>query len=153
MRTFEKKELELKEAKARRKSEIKKFIGCLAAAVVMVAVLTVLFGGCKARVQTVYVDKVKTEYKERVRVDSVYNRDTVNMWLAGDTVFKEVTKWRERWQLRVDSFTRVDSIPYTVEVVKEVNRLTPWQHRQIVGFWIVLGVIAVAVALKLRGLK
>ena len=150
MRTFEKRELELKEAKARRKSDTKKFIGCLAAAVVMVSVLAVLFGGCKARVQTVYVDKVKTEYKERVRVDSVYNRDTVNMWLAGDTVFKEVTKWRERWQLRVDSFTRVDSIPYTVEVVKEVNRLTPWQHRQIVGFWIALGVIAVAVALKIK---
>lgn len=144
------KELELKETKARRKSEIKKFIGCLAAAVAMVAVLAVLFGGCKARVQTVYVDKVKTEYKERVRVDSVYNRDTVNMWLAGDTVFKEVTKWRERWQLRVDSFTRVDSVPYTVEVVKEVNRLTTWQHRQIVGFWIALGVIAVAVVLKLK---
>lgn len=105
---------------------------------------------CRSRVETVYVDKVKTEYRDVVRVDSVYNRDTVAIRLSGDTVFKEVIKWRERWQLRIDSFTRVDSVPYAVEVVREVNRLTPWQKKQIAGFWIAVGLIGIGIALKIK---
>lgn len=145
MRTFEKKELE---RKARRKQH-KIFVLCLLGAIAMTAALFFLTS-CRAHVETVYVDKVKTEYRDVVRVDSVYNRDTVAMYIAGDTVFKEVTKWRERWRLRVDSFTRVDSVPYAVEVVREVNRLTPWQHRQIVGFWIAVGLIGIGIALKIK---
>ena len=98
----------------------------------------------------VYVDKVKTEYRDVVRIDSVYNRDTVAIRLSGDTVYKDVIKWRERWQLRIDSFTRVDSVPYAVEVVREVNRLTAWQKKQIAGFWIAVGLIGIGIALKLK---
>lgn len=149
MRAFEKKELERKEAQSARRKQHKIFVLCLLGAIAMTVALFFLTS-CRARVETVYVDKVKTEYRDVVRIDSVYNRDTVSMYMAGDTVFKEVIKWRERWQLRVDSFTRVDSVPYAVEVVREVNRLTPWQHRQIVGFWIAVGLIGIGIALKIK---
>lgn len=145
MRAFEKKELERKEAQSARRKQHKTFVLCLLGAIAMTAALFFLTS-CRAR--TVYVDKVKTEYRDVVRIDSVYNRDTVAMHIAGDTVFKEVIKWRERWQLRIDSFTRVDSVPYAV--VREVNRLTPWQHRQIVGFWIAVGLIGIGVVLKIK---
>lgn len=145
MRAFEKKELE---RKARRKQH-KTFVLCLLGAIAMTAALFFLTS-CRARVETVYVDKVKTEYRDVVRIDSVYNRDTVAIRLSGDTIFKEVIKWRERWQLRIDSFTRVDSVPYAVEVVREVNRLTAWQHRQIVGFWVAVGLIGIGITLKLK---
>lgn len=145
MRAFEKKELE---RKARRKQH-KTFVLCLLGAIAMTAALFFLTS-CRARVETVYVDKVKTEYRDVVRIDSVYNRDTVAIRLSGDTVFKEVIKWRERWQLRIDSFTRVDSVPYAVEVVREVNRLTPWQKKQIAGFWIAVGLIGIGIALKIK---
>lgn len=147
MRAFEKKELERKEAQSARRKQHKIFVLCLLGAIAMTAALFFLTS-CRAR--TVYVDKVKTEYRDVVRIDSVYNRDTVAIRLSGDTVYKDIIKWRERWQLRVDSFTRVDSVPYAVEVVREVNRLTPWQHRQIVGFWIAVGLIGIGIALKIK---
>lgn len=146
MRAFEKKEFE---RKALRKQH-KIFVLCLLGAVAMT---TALFFLTSCRARTVYVDKVKTEYRDVVRIDSVYNRDTVAIRLSGDTVYKDVIKWRERWKLRIDSFTRVDSVPYAVEVVREVNRLTAWQHRQIVGFWVALGAIGIWAAWRLRGLK
>lgn len=147
MRAFEKKELERKEAQSVRRKQHKTFVLCLLGAIAMT---TALFFLTSCRARTVYVDKVKTEYRDVVRVDSVYNRDTVAMYIAGDTVFKEVIKWRERWQLRVDSFTRVDSVPYAVEVVREVNRLTPWQKKQIAGFWVAVGLIGIGIALKIK---
>lgn len=147
MRSFEKKELERKEAQSARRRQHKIFVLCLLGAIAMT---TALFFLTSCRTRTVYVDKVKTEYRDVVRIDSVYNRDTVSMYMAGDTVYKDVIKWRERWQLRIDSFTRVDSVPYAVEVVREVNRLTPWQHRQIVGFWIAVGLIGIGVVLKIK---
>lgn len=145
MRSFEKKELE---RKARRKQH-KTFVLCLLGAIAMTAALFFLTS-CRARVETVYVDKVKTEYRDVVRIDSVYNRDTVAIRLSGDTVYKDVIKWRERWQLRIDSFTRVDSVPYAVEVVREVNRLTAWQKKQIAGFWVAVGLIGIGVVLKIK---
>lgn len=147
MRSFEKKELERKEAQSARRKQHKIFVLCLLGAIAMT---TALFFLTSCRARTVYVDKVKTEYRDVVRVDSVYNRDTVAIRLSGDTVYKDIIKWRERWQLRIDSFTRVDSVPYAVEVVREVNRLTPWQHRQIVGFWVALGAIGIGIALKIK---
>ena len=147
MRAFEKKELERKEAQSARRKQHKTFVLCLLGAIAMT---TALFFLTSCRARTVYVDKVKTEYRDVVRIDSVYNRDTVAIRLSGDTVYKDIIKWRERWQLRVDSFTRVDSVPYAVEVVREVNRLTPWQHRQIVGFWIAVGLIGIGIALKIK---
>ena len=147
MRAFEKKELERKEAQSARRKQHKIFVLCLLGAIAMT---TALFFLTSCRARTVYVDKVKTEYRDVVRIDSVYNRDTVAMYMAGDTIFKEVIKWRERWQLRIDSFTRVDSVPYAVEVVREVNRLTPWQKKQIAGFWIAVGLIGVGVVLKIK---
>lgn len=147
MRSFEKKELERKEAQSARRKQHKIFVLCLLGAVAMTAALFFLTS-CRAR--TVYVDKVKTEYRDVVRIDSVYNRDTVAIRLSGDTVYKDVIKWRERWQLRIDSFTRVDSVPYAVEVVREVNRLTPWQKKQIAGFWVAVGLIGIGIVLKLK---
>lgn len=149
MRAFEKKELERKEAQSVRRKQHKTFVLCLLGAIAMTTALFFLTS-CRSRVETVYVDKVKTEYRDVVRIDSVYNRDTVAMHIAGDTVFKEVIKWRERWQLRIDSFTRVDSVPYAVEVVREVNRLTPWQKKQITGFWVAVGLIGIGVVLKIK---
>lgn len=147
MRSFEKKELERKEAQSARRKQHKIFVLCLLGAIAMT---TALFFLTSCRARTVYVDKVKTEYRDVVRIDSVYNRDTVAIRLSGDTVYKDIIKWRERWQLRIDSFTRVDSVPYAVEVVREVNRLTSWQHRQIVGFWIAVGLIGIGIALKIK---
>ena len=42
----------------------------------LLAILSV-FSGCKTKTVLVPADRVKIEYRDRLRVDSVYNRDTV----------------------------------------------------------------------------
>ena len=89
----------------------------------LLAILS-LFAGCKTKTVLVPVDRVKIEYRDRLRVDSVYNRDTVNIYERGDTGYLQTIKWRERFKFDTVSVVRTDSIPYPVEVVTEVNKLT-----------------------------
>jgi hypothetical protein len=128
------------------------------------------FAGCAATPKVVTV----TEYKERVVHDTVMKIDSVQVAdsivdkqrerLSGDTIFieREVERWRTRWRTRVETQTvevhHADSVPYPVEVVKEVpKKLNGWQ-RFIYGsgyaFWSLLVLIAISLItlgiLKLR---
>jgi hypothetical protein len=109
-----------------------------------------LLAGCKTKTVLVPVEKVKIEYRDRLRVDSVYNRDTVNIYERGDTVYLQTIKWRERFRLDTVSVVRVDSIPYPVEVVKEVNKLTKWQRWRLNALNIIVLVIVAYVVIKIK---
>lgn len=87
-----------------------------------------LFTACRTKTVLVPVDRVKIEYRDRLRVDSIYNRDTVQIYGRNDTIFKDIIKWRERFRVDTVSVVKIDSIPYPVEVIQEVNRLTKWQR-------------------------
>jgi hypothetical protein len=117
----------------------------------LLAILS-LFAGCKTETVLVPVDRVKIEYRDRVRVDSVYNRDTVNIYERGDTVYLQTIKWRERFKLDTVSVVRVDSIPYPVEVVREVNKLTKWQRLRLNALNIIAIIIVCYVIIKIRTL-
>lgn len=69
------------------------------------------------------VEIVKTEYVYNTIVDSVYERDSVDRWIKGDTVFiyKEHTKYK--YLNSTDTVIKIDSIPKIVkiETVKEVE--------------------------------
>ena len=122
-------------------------------AVILLAILIVfLLTGCKTETVLVPVEKVKIEYKDRLRVDSVYNRDTVNIYERGDTVYLQTIKWRERFKFDTVSVVRVDSIPYPVEVVREVNVLTKWQRLRLNALNIIVLVIVAYVVIKIRTL-
>lgn len=96
---------------------------------VLLSALVLFFAtGCKTKTVLVPVDRVKIEYRDRLRIDSVYNRDTVHMFTKNDTVYLQSIKWRERFRLDTVRIEKTDSIPYPVEVVKEVNNLTKWQR-------------------------
>lgn len=105
--------------------------------------------GCRS-VQPVIVERVKIEYKDRLRVDSVYNRDTVNIYKKNDTVYLQTVRWRERFRLDTVSVVRTDSIPYPVEVIQEVNRLTKWQRWRLNALNIIALVVAAYVVIKIR---
>ena len=109
-----------------------------------------LFAGCKTKTVLVPVDRIKIEYRDRLRIDSVYNRDTVNIYKRGDTVYLQTIKWRERFKFDTVSVVRVDSIPYPVEVIKEVNKLTKWQRWRLNALNIIALIIAAYVAIKIR---
>lgn len=112
--------------------------------VILVAVLVVfLLTGCKTKTILVPVDRVKIEYKERLRVDSVYNRDTLHLFTRGDTVYLQSIKWRERFRTDTLRIVKTDSIPYPVEVVREVNVLTKWQRWRLNA----LNIVSISIAL------
>jgi hypothetical protein len=121
--------------------------------VILLAVLIVfLLTGCKTETVLVPVDRVKIEYKDRLRIDSVYNRDTVNIYERGDTVYLQTIKWRERFKFDTVSVVKVDSIPYPVEVVREVNVLTKWQRLRLNALNIIAIIIVCYVVIKIRTL-
>ena len=109
-----------------------------------------LFTGCKTKTVLVPVEKVKIEYRDRLRVDSVYNRDTVNIYEKNDTVYHQTIKWRERFKFDTVSVVRVDSIPYPVEVVTEVNKLTKWQRWRLNALNIIAIIIVAYIVIKIR---
>lgn len=110
-----------------------------------------------------------TEYKERVvrdtitRIDSVYVADSIvdkqRERHSGDTIFVErvVERWRTQWKIKVETQTvevhSTDSIPYPVEVVREVPRERSGYDRFINwAFWIliVIGLAALGYTLNRR---
>lgn len=69
------------------------------------------------------VEIIKTEYIHDTRVDSIYERDSIDRWIKGDTVFvyKEHTKYK--YLKETDTVVRRDTVPKVVkiETVKEVE--------------------------------
>ena len=122
------------------------------AAILTLGLILFFATGCKS-VQPVIIEKTKIEYKDRLRVDSIYNRDTVQIYGRNDTIFKDIIKWRERFRLDTVSVVRIDSIPYPVEVILEVNKLTKWQRWRLTILNIIGGLIIVYVAFRVGRAK
>ena len=122
--------------------------------IILLAILVVfLLTGCKTKTVLVPVKETKIEYRDRLRVDSIYNRDTVQIYGRNDTIFKDIIKWRERFRLDTVSVVRIDSIPYPVEVIQEVNKLTKWQRWRLTILNIIGGLIIVYVAFRVGRAK
>lgn len=107
-------------------------------------IVLTLFVNCT---RTVYVPQTttQTQYRDRVKVDSVYVRDSIRIVEKGDTVtiFKDRYHYINR--LVRDTVSRVDSVSYPVLVDKivEVNKLNLWQR-----WWMRIGqLLAVAIIL------
>ncbi len=89
--------------------------------------LLLLITGCKTQTVYVPVERTKIEYRERNTLDSIYYRDTVQLFTRGDTVYNTEIKWRERYKFVRDTINVTDSIPVIVEKEVPVNYLTKWQ--------------------------
>ena len=92
--------------------------------------LLLLLAGCGRRVVTVPVERVRIEWRDSIRRDSVIVRERdsvmVDRYVKGDTVHVDrvITRWRER-ESHSDASgvrVRVDSIPVVHETIKEVPR-------------------------------
>lgn len=89
------------------------------------------------RIQYVPVETVRTEYKTRdsIRIDSMYQQDSVYVLVKGDTVYQYKYKYLYKYQYlnRTDTVIKVDSIqvPYPVE-----RKLSQWQSIKMeLGGW------------------
>ena len=127
---------------------MKKYI--LHVAILMIILLSI--SGCKPKQILVQITETKIEFRERFRVDSVYNRDTLMLFSQNDTVYLQSIKWRERFKVDTVRYEKIDSIPYFVEVVKEVNVLTKWQkiRLQLLNVIVLAAIIAIVIHIVLR---
>ena len=135
--------------------------------VILCALLHVLLCGCASRRVTVggSTQKTDTVYRMNMVRDTVLVKDSVlvSIFSAGDTVYKtrEVWRWRDRTNVRVDtaykSMVRVD----TVRVPVAVERKLSWWERTVerplqqvivafIGLGAIIGVLYVAVRLRQR---
>ena len=113
--------------------------------------LLILLTGCTS---TKYVEvpveteKIKTEYITDHKVDSVYIRDSVNVYIKNDTIFIYKERFNNKYIYKTDTIIKMDSIPYLVETkittTKEVNVLTWYQK-----ILMYLGIFALGVGIFL----
>jgi len=106
--------------------------------------LALLCCACKT-VKYLPIETVKTEYRDKILRDSVFQYDSVFVKDKGDTIYLERYRYLYKDKIVRDSIFKTDSIrvPYPVETVREVKKpLSGWQNFQL---W--CGRIALVVAL------
>lgn len=108
-------------------------------------VLVFCLGSC--RTKYVSVPEYHTEYITKTdsftQRDSIFVKDSVYMWMQGDTIYKEKFSviYKDRWRDRYlcDTIIKTDSIrvPYPVE-----RQLTKWESfKQQLGTYTVIAVM------------
>ena len=76
------------------------------------------------------IEHTKVEYKDRIKYDSIYLRDSIVQKKENDTIYLEMYKYLYKYKYLKDTINIVDSIPIVTiqEVTKEVNKLYNWQY-------------------------
>lgn len=101
----------------------------------MMIMAALLLASCgSTKYVTVTEHQTDTLRQVTVRYDSVMVHDSIHITEKGDTVKIERwhTQWRDRWHTDTIYQSRRDSVPYPVEVVKEVPaQLTWWQQTRL----------------------
>ena len=104
---------------------------------------SLLLTGCKTQ-QPQVIEKVvtNTEYVDRIKYDSIYIDNYVYVDKGADTITITKTNIEYRYKTLVDSVEvlKVDSIPYEVEHIVEVNKMNNHQRTM---YW--LGWLAVLI--------
>lgn len=137
--------------------------GCLQMAGILVGIIVALlicalFGSCTT---TKYVPvpeyHTDTTYITKQQRDSIWLHDSiyVHEWTKGDTIFVESRKWLTKYVEKQVHDTiyqsKRDSIPYPVEVIKEVERPLSKTQKGLMGIGLLSLLCAiVAVAWRLK---
>ena len=131
------------------------FEGCISRLLGIIALLALvlfLLTSCKttqhtATHDTIYVNTERVEYQWRH--DSIYLDRWHDRWVQGDTVYLRDSVVHYRWHTKTDTLALHDSVyisksdTTTVEVKKP---LSGFVKGQLVGFWVLLVGVLLAVA-------
>ena len=115
-------------------------------AVILISVLLASCAQTKTVTVTEYRDRIITDTLTELRVDSVYvshvEKQKGDTFLVRDTIFK--------YRVLHDAETRLeyvhDSIPYPVEIVKEVRKRNGYDRFTSWGFWVFVALVLIRVA-------
>lgn len=118
---------------------------------IILLMLAICLTSCRS-IKYVPVETVKTEYKTRdsIRFDSIYEHDSIFLFVKGDTVYKEKYRYKYRYLTinKTDTVMLTDSvqIPYPVE-----KQLTRWQQMKIeLGGWAVGVIVILSIVLMIK---
>lgn len=92
---------------------------------IYIIILLLTTVACKPQQRTVEVpvETVRTSYIHDTRIDSVYVKDSVDMYVRDDTVFIYKERVRYKYLNKTDTVIKTDTIPQIVKVeaIKEVE--------------------------------
>lgn len=112
--------------------------------------IAMLFVACSAQktiTVTEYRETIRADTVERLKVDSVYVSRFV--FIKGDTVHTHDTIYQYKVLNHTETQTEYvrDSIPYPVEVIKEVRKRNAYDRFTSVAFWFMFLLLILRVAL------
>lgn len=114
--------------------------------VILISVFLAACAQTKTVTVTEYRDRVVTDTVEKLRVDSVY----VSRWIKqkGDTIILHDTIFKYRVLNDTETVKEYvhDSIPYQVEVTKEVRKRNGYDRFTSYGFWILALLLCARIA-------
>lgn len=114
--------------------------------VILISVFLAACAQTKTVTVTEYRDRVVTDTVEKLRVDSVY----VSRWIKqnGDTIILHDTIFKYRVLHDTETVKEYvhDSIPYQVEVTKEVHKRNGYDRFTSCGFWILALLLCARIA-------
>lgn len=121
---------------------------------IILLTIAICLTSCRS-IEYVPVETVKTEYKTRdsIRFDSIYEHDSIFLFVKGDTVYREKYLYKYRYLTinKTDTVMKTDSvqIPYPVE-----KQLTRWQQMKIeLGGWAVGVIVILSIVLIVKLFK
>lgn len=121
--------------------------------IVFLSLIALALTSCSPKVRLVPVERTHIEWRDRLRLDSVYLHDSIYLTekQAGDTIYKvkEVYRWRDRWRVDTVNTGRTDSI---TEVVEVPAKLTAWQAWRLEAFAPLLAIALLLLAWVTRKL-
>lgn len=121
---------------------------------IILLTLAIFITSCRS-IRYVPVETVRTEYKIRdsIRFDSIYEHDSIFLFLKGDTVYKEKYRYKYRYLTinKTDTVMMTDSVQVPYPVEKQLSR---WQQMKIeLGGWAFGMVVISFIVLIIRFVK
>ena len=118
---------------------------------IILLTLAICLTSCRS-IKYVPVESVKTEYKTRdsIRFDSIYEHDSIFLFVKGDTVYKEKYRYKYRYLTinKTDTVMLTDSVQISYPVEKQLTR---WQQMKIeLGGWAVGVIVILSIVLMLK---
>ena len=105
--------------------------------IISACIVVLIFCGCTTT-KYIPIETVRDVYyntTDTIR-DSISHTVYVNQYVKGDTIYNDRVEYlyKDRWKVHDSIVIQRDSIPYPVEVIKEVEiPVTPWYNYLIIG--------------------
>jgi hypothetical protein len=112
-------------------------VAWMIAYIISACIIALIFCGCTTT-KYIPVETVRDVYHNTTDTirDSISHTVYVNRYVKGDTVYNDRIEYlyMDRWKVHDSIVIQRDSIPYPVEVIKEVEKpVTPWYNYLIIG--------------------